>query len=155
KMSNSSSVTHFLLLSFTDTQELQLLLFWLFMAMYLAALLGNSLIITTIAWDHHLHIPRYFFLHNLSLLDLGSSSTSVPKAMANSLWDTRDISYSGCVIQLFLIICMISAEVSLLTVVSYGCCIAICKPLHYQTLLGRRAFFHMAAAFWSSEFLYA
>ncbi|KFV19347.1 Olfactory receptor 14I1, partial [Tauraco erythrolophus] len=65
----------------------------------LAALLGNGLIITTIACDHHLHTPMYFFLLNLSRLDLGSISTILPKAMANSLWDTRDISYLGCATQ--------------------------------------------------------
>ncbi|NXG41938.1 O14I1 protein, partial [Psilopogon haemacephalus] len=83
-MSNSSSISHFLLLAFTDTRQLQLLHFCLFLTIYLAALLGNSLIITTIAWDHHLHTPMYFFLLNLSLIDLGCISTTVPKSMANS-----------------------------------------------------------------------
>ncbi|KFZ45830.1 Olfactory receptor 14I1, partial [Antrostomus carolinensis] len=98
-----SSITQFLLLAFTETWELQLLHFWLFLGIYLAALLGNGLIITTIACDHHLHTPMYFFLLNLSLLDLGSISTTLPKAMANSLWDTRAISYLGCAAQVFLI----------------------------------------------------
>ncbi|NWH22286.1 O14I1 protein, partial [Grus americana] len=89
QMSNSSSITEFLLLVFTSTRELQLLHFWLFLGIYLAALLGNGLIITAIACDHHLHTPMYFFLFNLSLLDLGSISTTLPKAMANSLWDSR------------------------------------------------------------------
>ncbi|NXL68980.1 O14AG protein, partial [Chordeiles acutipennis] len=102
QMSNSSSITQFLLLAFADTQELQLLHFWLFLGIYLAALLGNGLIITTIACDHHLHTPMYFFLLNLSLLDLGSISTTLPKSMADSLWDTRAISYLGCAAQLFL-----------------------------------------------------
>uniref|UniRef100_A0A8B9MT81 G-protein coupled receptors family 1 profile domain-containing protein n=1 Tax=Accipiter nisus TaxID=211598 RepID=A0A8B9MT81_9AVES len=83
-MSNHSSITEFLLLAFADTRELQLLHFWLFLGIYLAALLGNGLIITAVACDHHLHTPMYFFLLNLSLLDLGSISTTVPKAMANS-----------------------------------------------------------------------
>ncbi|KFV05514.1 Olfactory receptor 14I1, partial [Tauraco erythrolophus] len=91
-----SSITQFVLLVFADTQKLQLLTFSLFLGIYLAALLGNGLIITTIACDHHLHTPMYFFLLNLSLLDLGSISTTLPKAMANSLWDARDISFSGC-----------------------------------------------------------
>ncbi|KFV02890.1 Olfactory receptor 14I1, partial [Tauraco erythrolophus] len=99
-----SSITEFLLLALADTRELQLLTFWLFLSIYLAALLGNGLIITTIACDHHLHPPMYFFLLNLSLLDLGSISTTVPKAMANSLWDTRDISYLGCAAQVFLFV---------------------------------------------------
>ncbi|KFP11573.1 Olfactory receptor 14J1, partial [Egretta garzetta] len=70
--SNSSSITHFLLLAFVDTRELQLLHFWLFLGIYLAALLGNGLIIITVACDHRLHTPMYFFLFNLALLDLGA-----------------------------------------------------------------------------------
>ncbi|XP_053911892.1 olfactory receptor 14A16-like [Cuculus canorus] len=154
-MSNSSSITQFLLLAFADTWELQLLHFWLFLGIYLAALLGNGLIITTIACDHHLHTPMYFFLLNLSVLDLGSISTTVPKSMANSLWDNRAISYSGCVSQVFLFAFFISAEFSLLTIMSYDRYVAICKPLHYGTLLGSRACVHMAAAAWGAGFLNA
>ncbi|KAM6364688.1 olfactory receptor 14A16-like [Pluvialis apricaria] len=109
-MSNSSSITKFLLLQFADTRELQLLHFWLFLAIYLAALLGNGLIITIVACDHRLHIPMYFFLLNLSLLDLGSISTTVPKSMANSLWDTRDIAFLGCAAQIFRAVLRIPSE---------------------------------------------
>ncbi|XP_029862020.1 olfactory receptor 14C36-like [Aquila chrysaetos chrysaetos] len=154
-MSNSSSITEFLLLAFADTWELQLLHFWLFLGIYLAALLGNGLIITAVACDHRLHTPMYFFLLNLSLLDLGSISTTVPKAMANSLWDTRAISYPGCAAQVFLFVFLISAEYFLLTVMAYDRYVAICKPLHYGTLLGSRACVHMAAAAWGSGFLSA
>ncbi|NWU73897.1 O14I1 protein, partial [Pterocles burchelli] len=155
QMSNSSSVTQFLLLAFADTRELQLLHFWLFLGIYLAVLLGNSLIITAVACDHRLHTPMYFFLLSLSVLDLGSISTTVPKAMANSLWDTRDISYTGCAAQLFFFVLLIAAEYFLLTVMAYDRCVAICKPLHYGTLLGSRACVHMAGAAWGSGFLYA
>ena len=110
KMSNGSSITQFLLLAFTDTRELQLLHFWLFLGIYLAALLGNGLIITTVACDHHLRTPMYFFLLNLSLLDLGSISTTLPKAMANSLWDTRAISYLGCAAQVFFFLFLMVGE---------------------------------------------
>ncbi|XP_074878189.1 olfactory receptor 14A16-like [Buteo buteo] len=154
-MSNSSSITEFLLLAFAEMRELQLLHFWLFLAIYLAALLANGLIITAIACDHRLHAPMYFFLLNLSLLDLGSISTTVPKAMANSLWDTRAISYPGCAAQVFLLVFLISAEYFLLTVMAYDRYVAICKPLHYGTLLGSRACVHMAAAAWGSAFLTA
>ncbi|XP_068280298.1 olfactory receptor 14J1-like [Nyctibius grandis] len=155
QMSNSSSITKFLLLAFADTRELQLLHFWLFLGIYLAALLGNGLIITAVAYDHRLHTPMYFFLLNLSLLDLGSISTTLPKSMANSLWDTRDISYAGCAAQVFFFVFLIAAEYSLLTIMAYDRYVAICKPLHYGTLLGTRACVHMAAAAWGSCFLYA
>ncbi|XP_068025038.1 olfactory receptor 14A16-like [Melanerpes formicivorus] len=154
-MSNSSSITHFLLLPFPGTRQLQLLHFCLFLAIYLAALLGNGLIITTIAWHHHLHTPMYFFLLNLALLDLGAISTTVPKSMANSLRDTRDISYAGCVLQLFFFIFLMSAEYFLLTVMSYDRYVAICRPLHYETLLGSRVCLHLAAAAWVCGFLHA
>ncbi|XP_074023649.1 olfactory receptor 14J1-like [Numenius arquata] len=154
-MPNSSSITQFLLLGFTDTRELQLLHFGLFLGIYLAALLGNALIITAIACDHRLHTPMYFFLLNLSVLDLGSISTTVPKSMANSLWDTRAISYWGCAAQLFFFFFCIGAEFYLLTVMAYDRYVAICQPLHYGTLLGSRACVHMAAAAWGSGFLNA
>ncbi|KAM6065606.1 olfactory receptor 14A16-like [Chlamydotis macqueenii] len=154
-MFNSSSITEFLLLAFTDTRELQLLHFWLFLGIYLAALLANGLIITAIACDHHPHTPMYFFLLNLSLLDLGCISTTVPKAMANSLWDTRAIPYAGCAAQVFFFLFFIAAEFYLLTVMAYDRYVAICRPLHYRTLLGSRACVHMAAAAWGSGFLCA
>uniref|UniRef100_A0A8C3JQ54 Olfactory receptor n=1 Tax=Calidris pygmaea TaxID=425635 RepID=A0A8C3JQ54_9CHAR len=155
QMSNGSSITEFLLLAFADTRELQLVHFWLFLGIYLAALLGNGLIITTIASDHRLHTPMYFFLLNLSLIDLGSISTTVPKLMANSLWDFRAISYWGCAAQAIFFLLFLSAEASLLTVMSYDRYVAICKPLHYGTLLGSRACVHMAAAAWGTGFLNA
>ncbi|XP_009571165.1 PREDICTED: olfactory receptor 14J1-like, partial [Fulmarus glacialis] len=147
-MSKSSSITKFLLLQLADTRELQLLHFWLFLGIYLIALPGDGLIITAIACDHRLHTPMYFFLLNLSLLDLGSISTTLPKTMANSLWDTRAISYSGCAAQAFFFF-LITAEYSLLSIMAYDRYVAICKPLHYGTLLGSRACVHMAAASWA------
>ncbi|KAK4807497.1 hypothetical protein QYF61_023720 [Mycteria americana] len=152
KMSNNNSITEFLLLVLADTRELQLLHFWLFLGIYLAALLGNSLIIAAVACDHRLHTPMYFFLLNFSLLDLGSISTTVPQAMANCLWDNRAISYAGCAAQVFLFVFFISAEFYLLTVMAYDRYIAICKPLHYGTLLGSRACAKIAAAAWGSIF---
>uniref|UniRef100_A0A8B9QWT5 Olfactory receptor n=1 Tax=Anas platyrhynchos TaxID=8839 RepID=A0A8B9QWT5_ANAPL len=154
-MSNSSFPTEFLLLTLADTRELQLLHFGLFLGIYLAALLGNGLIITAIACDHHLHTPMYFFLLNLSLIDLGSISTIVPKAMANSLWDTTTISYAGCATQVFFFIVFVTAEFYLLTIMAYDRYIAICKPLHYRTILDSRACVNMAAAVWGCTFLYA
>ncbi|CAN8175584.1 unnamed protein product [Coccothraustes coccothraustes] len=154
-MSNSSSISHFLLLALADTRQLQLLHFCLLLGISLAALLGNGLIISAVACGHHLHTPMFFFLLNLALADLGSICTTVPKAMHNSLWDTRNISYEGCAAQLFLFVFFISTEVSLLTVMCYDRYVSICKPLHYGTLLGSRACAHMAAAAWASAFLNA
>ncbi|NXY54829.1 O14I1 protein, partial [Callaeas wilsoni] len=102
KMSNSSSVSHFLLLALADTRQLQLLHVCLLLGLSLAALLGNGLLISAVAWDQHLHTSMFFFLLNRALCDLGSICTTVPKAMYNSLWDTRHIwhiSYPGCAAQ--------------------------------------------------------
>uniref|UniRef100_A0A8C3MTP8 Uncharacterized protein n=1 Tax=Geospiza parvula TaxID=87175 RepID=A0A8C3MTP8_GEOPR len=120
---------------FSYTRQLQLLHFCLLLGISLAALLGNGLIISAVTCGHHLHTPMFFFLLNLALSDLGSICTTVPKAMHNSLWDTRNISYTGCM--------------------CYDRYVSICKPLHYGTLLGSRACAHMAAAAWASAFLNA
>ncbi|NXN20260.1 O14AG protein, partial [Indicator maculatus] len=85
----------------------------------------------------------------------GAISTTVPKSLANSLRNTRDISYAGCAAQVFLFVFFLSAEVSLLTIMSYDRYIAICRPLHYETLLGSRVCVHLAAAAWASGALYA
>ncbi|RMC03848.1 hypothetical protein DUI87_19601 [Hirundo rustica rustica] len=93
-MSNSSSISHFLLLALADTRQMQLLHFCLFLGISLAALLGNGLIISAVACGHHLHTPMFFFLLNLALTDLGSICTTVPKAMHNSLWGTSTIMFA-------------------------------------------------------------
>ncbi|KAM3654391.1 olfactory receptor 14J1-like [Ammospiza maritima maritima] len=154
-MSNSSSIRQFLLLALADMRQLQLLHFFLLLGISLAALLGNGLIISAVACSHHLHMPMFFFLLNLALSDLGSICTTVPKAMHNSLWDTRNISYTGCAAQIFFFLFFISAEYFLLTIMCYDRYVSICKPLHYGTLLGSRACAHMAAAAWASAFLNA
>ncbi|XP_066062108.1 olfactory receptor 14J1-like [Chamaea fasciata] len=154
-MSNSSSISHFLLLALADMWQLQLLHFCLFLGISLAALLGNGLIISAVACGHHLHSPMFFFLLNLALTDLGSILTTVPKAMHNSLWDTRTISYEGCAEQVFFFLFLMGAEFSLLTIMCYDRYVSICKPLHYGTLLDSRACAHMAAAAWASAFLYS
>ncbi|XP_068521115.1 olfactory receptor 14C36-like [Anas acuta] len=97
----------------------------------------------------------YFFLLNLALLDLGCISTTLPKAMANALWNTRAISYQGCAAQVFFLVFLIGSEFFLLTVMAYDRYVAICKPLHYGSLLGSRACAQMAAAAWGSGFLNA
>ncbi|XP_068855646.1 olfactory receptor 14I1-like [Aphelocoma coerulescens] len=154
-MSNSSSISHFLLLALADTRQLQLLHFCLFLGISLAALLGSGLIISAIACGQHLHSPMFFFLLSLALSDLGSICTTVPKAMHNSLWGTRHISYSARAAQLFLLLFFIGAEYFLLTIMCYDHYVSTCKALHYGTLLGSRACAHMAAAAWASAFLYA
>ncbi|XP_066843150.1 olfactory receptor 14C36-like [Anser cygnoides] len=97
----------------------------------------------------------YFFLLNLALLDLGTITTTVPKAMANSLWDTTAISYSGCATQVLFFFFLIGGEYCLLTIMAYDRYIAICKPLHYGTIMTSRTCVNMAAAAWGSGFFNA
>ncbi|XP_023969743.1 olfactory receptor 14A16-like [Chrysemys picta bellii] len=154
-MSNQTFVTEFLLLGFSDVRELQILHFVAFLLLYLASLLGNLLIITAIAFDLHLHNPMYFFLMNLSILDFGSISVTIPKSMANSLTNTRWIPYSGCVAQVFFYIFFASANFALLTIMAYDRYVAICQPLHYEMMMNRRACVQMAASAWISGILYS
>ncbi|CAM4559950.1 unnamed protein product [Lepidochelys kempii] len=88
----------------------------------------------------------YFFLINLGILDLGSISVTIPKSMANSFMNTRSISYSGCVAQVFLVVFFTSADFALLTIMAYERYVAICQPLYYETLMNRTACVQMAAS---------
>ncbi|XP_006135764.2 olfactory receptor 14A16-like isoform X2 [Pelodiscus sinensis] len=154
-MSNRTTVTKFLLLGFSDVRELQILHVVVFLVVYLAALLGNLLIITAIALDHRLHTPMYFFLVNLSILDLGSISVTVPKSMVNTLMHTRSISFPACVSQVFFFLVFAAADLSLLTVMAYDRYVAICHPLHYERVMSRRACVQMGVGAWITSILYS
>ncbi|XP_024077241.2 olfactory receptor 14I1-like [Terrapene carolina triunguis] len=154
-MSNRTTLTQFLLLGFSDIWELQILHFVVFLVIYLAALMGNLLIITAVALDHHLHTPMYFFLVNLSIIDLGSISVTIPKSMVNSLINSSSISYAGCVTQVFFLIFLMGADFSLLTIMAYDRYVAICQPLHYESVMNWRACVQMAVSAWISGILYS
>ncbi|XP_067424140.1 olfactory receptor 14A16-like [Emydura macquarii macquarii] len=153
-MLNGTTTTEFLLLEFSDSRELQILHFVVFLVIYLAAVMGNLLIIMAIAFDHHLHTPMYFLM-NLSVLDLGSVSVTLPKSMLNSLMNTRSISYAGCVAQVFFFLSLLTEDFYLLTVMAYDRYVAICQPLHYERVMNRRACAQMATGAWISGILYS
>ncbi|XP_044842396.1 olfactory receptor 14C36-like [Mauremys mutica] len=154
-MSNRTTLTEFLLLGFSDIRELQILHFVVFLVIYLVGMMGNLLIITAIALDHHLHTPMYFFLMNLSIIDLGSISVTIPKSMINSLMNTRLISYPGCVAQVFLFAVFIAADLALLTIMAYDRYVAICQPLHYERVMNGRSCVQMAASAWITGIVYS
>ncbi|XP_066486002.1 olfactory receptor 14A16-like, partial [Tiliqua scincoides] len=154
-MANQTSITGFLLLQFSDRRALQMLHFVSFLAIYLAALTGNILIISAVVQNQHLHSPMYFFLVNLSLVDICYISTTVPKSMANSLSNNSLISFSGCATQVFLVVALAGNEVGLLTVMAYDRYVAICNPLRYGLIMKWNYCFHMAAASWLSSVLFA
>ncbi|XP_053215950.1 olfactory receptor 14A16-like [Podarcis raffonei] len=154
-MDNQTSVSEFLLLEFSEVRELQMLHFFLFLGMFLATVTGNLLIIFAVAFDHHLHTPMYFFLVNLAMQDLGSVSVIIPKSMANSLMNTRHISYFGCVVQVLSFLFFVGCDVFLLTVMAYDRYVAICDPLQYEMVMNRRACTQMVAGVWVGGLLHA
>ncbi|XP_048343491.1 olfactory receptor 14A16-like [Sphaerodactylus townsendi] len=155
QMHNLTSFSDFLLLGFSDIQELQILNFFGFAAIYLAAMTGNLLIIVAVALDHHLHTPMYFFLVNLAIVDLGLISVLVPKAMANCLMDSRSISYFGCAAQVFMYLLFAGSDFSFLVIMAHDHYVAICSALQYETIMHKGSCIWMAAGAWISGLLYA
>ncbi|XP_027709821.1 olfactory receptor 14A2-like [Vombatus ursinus] len=147
-MANLTVVTGSLLMGFSNIWELQVLHAIFFLLIYLVAIMGNILIFTLISLDGKLHTPMYFFLKNLSFLDLCLLSTTIPKSIANSLTRTCYISFWGCVSQLFLMVLFVASELFLLTMMSCDRYVAICQPLHYELIMTRGACVKMAAASW-------
>ncbi|XP_036742918.2 olfactory receptor 14C36-like [Manis pentadactyla] len=137
-MANSTMVTEFLLMGFSEVLELRVLHALLFLLMYLATLLGNLLIISATTLDQNLHTPMYFFLRNLSILDVCYVSVTVPKACVNSLIDNRTISRAGCAAQIFLVIYCVYVELLFLTIMAHDRYVAICQPLNYPLIMNRQ-----------------
>ncbi|XP_066485904.1 olfactory receptor 14A16-like [Tiliqua scincoides] len=154
-MANNSRVTEFLLHGFSDIQELQILHSIIFLIVYLGAVMENLLIITVIIYSPHLHTPMYFFLANLSFQDIGSISVTVPKSVANSLMNTQVISYSGCVSQVFFLVFFMISHFYLLGVMAYDRYVAICNPLHYETLMNKKTCIQLATSAWTGGLLYS
>ncbi|XP_072494374.1 olfactory receptor 5B12-like [Notamacropus eugenii] len=134
-MENRSEVNEFILVGLTDAPELQVPLFIVFAIIYLITLVGNLVIIALISWDSHLHTPMYFFLSNLSLVDFGYSSAITPKVIAIFLMEDKIISYNGCAAQFFFFVAFTTAENFLLAAMAYDRHAAVCKPLHYTTIM--------------------
>ncbi|XP_036624188.1 olfactory receptor 14A2-like [Trichosurus vulpecula] len=145
---NLTMVTGFFLMDFSNIWELQALHAMSFLLIYLVALIGNLLIFTLITLDGHLHTPMYFFLKNLSFLDLCLISVTVPKSIENSLSRSCSISFFGCVLQVFLVILFAGSEILLLIVMSYDRYIAICQPLRYKTIMNKGFCRRMATSSW-------
>ncbi|XP_034278825.1 olfactory receptor 14A16-like [Pantherophis guttatus] len=150
-MDNQSITSDFMLFNFTEREELKMFYFFVFIVLYLAVLTGNLLIISVILCDHHLHNPMYFFLMNLAIQDLGAISVIVPKSIANILMNTRHISYFGCVCQVFFVVFFMSSDFWILTVMAYDRYVAICNPLHYETIMNKQASICMILAVWVSS----
>ncbi|KAK1342681.1 hypothetical protein QTO34_015447 [Cnephaeus nilssonii] len=118
--------------------ELQPLIFGLFLSMYLITMFGNLLIILAVSSDSHLHTPMYFFLSNLSLIDICFTSTTVPKMLWNIQTQSKAITYEGCITQIYFYILFAVLDNFILTVMAYDRYVAICHPLHYLVIMNPR-----------------
>ncbi|CAM5158006.1 unnamed protein product, partial [Eretmochelys imbricata] len=145
---NRTAVTEFILLGFGDVPELKILLFLMFLAIYMATMFGNMLITALVVADQHLHSPMYFFLGNLSCLETCYTSTILPRMLASLLTGDKTISFSGCITQLYFFCALAATECCLLAAMSYDRYLAICKPLHYSTLMNSRFCLQLAAGSW-------
>ncbi|KAM7140921.1 olfactory receptor 7A17-like [Molossus nigricans] len=132
---NGTQISEFLLLGLSQALELQPLIFGLFLSMYLITVLGNLLIIMAVSSDSHLHTPMYFFLSNLSLVDICFTSTTIPKMLVNIQTKSQVITYKDCITQMWFYILFTVLDDFILTVMAYDRFVAICRPLHYTIIM--------------------
>ncbi|XP_064148046.1 olfactory receptor 4L1-like [Loxodonta africana] len=133
---NTSMITEFVLLGLTSTWELEIFFFLIFLLSYAAIMAGNRLIVVTVTFDFHLNsTPMYFLLGNLSFLDMTISTITTPKMITDFLREKKTISLWGCMVQMFFLHFLGGSEMTLLVVMAVDWYIAICKPLHYTTIM--------------------
>ena len=154
-MLNRTSVTEFLLLGVTDIQVLQPVLFVIFLATYIVSLAGNGAILMVVISDSRLHSPMYFFLGNLSCLDICYFTVTLTKMMGNSLSTHKTISFLGCISQLHFFHFLGSTEAMLLAVMAFDRFVAMCKPLHYTLTMNHQVCIQMAVTVWIIGFFHA
>ncbi|XP_075409187.1 olfactory receptor 7A17-like [Tenrec ecaudatus] len=135
---NKTRASEFILLGLSEEAELQPLLFWIFLFMYLVTFIGNLLIILAIITDSHLHTPMYFFLSNLSFADICFTSTTIPQMLLNIKTQSKVITYEGCLSQMYFFMLFGGLDNFLLTVMAYDRFVAICHPLHYMVIMNPR-----------------
>ncbi|XP_053164888.1 olfactory receptor 5V1-like [Hemicordylus capensis] len=147
-MENQSSIKEFIFLGFSNHPDLGVFFFLVFLAIYTVTLVGNALIITLIRMDPIFNTPMYYFLSNLSFLDICYTSVTVPVMLTNFFRPQKTISYEGCIVQLFFLIVCAGTECVLLAVMAYDQYVAICSPLHYSSIMSKSACMKMAAFSW-------
>ncbi|XP_053418441.1 olfactory receptor 5F1 [Nycticebus coucang] len=150
---NYTSLTEFVLLGLTDTLELQIIFFLLFLMIYTLTLLGNAGMILLIRTDSRLHTPMYFFLANLSFVDICYSSTITPKMLVDLLSEKRTISFAGCFLQMYFFIALATIECILFGLMAYDRYVAICNPLLYSLVMSRTVCLKMSAGAFAAGLL--
>ncbi|XP_002930347.1 olfactory receptor 4F6 [Ailuropoda melanoleuca] len=146
---NQSVVLEFVFLGLATSPEIQLLLFLFSCVFYVASLTGNLLIVLTVTSDPHLQSPMYFLLANLSIIDLIFCSSTAPKMIYDLLRECKTISFGGCVVQIFFIHAVGGTEMVLLIAMAFDRYVAICKPLHYLTIMTPRRCLLFLVASWT------
>ncbi|EHB04088.1 Olfactory receptor 1J2, partial [Heterocephalus glaber] len=145
---NQSNVSKFLLLGLHFQPDQQAVFFTLFLAMYLTTVLGNLLIILLIKLDSHLHTPMYFFLSHLAFIDVTFSSVTVPKMLMDIQTNLKSIPFAGCISQMYFFIFFTDLDSFLITSMAYDRYVAICRPLHYTTIMKEELCILLVAISW-------
>ncbi|KAM9120718.1 olfactory receptor 5BS1-like [Pangshura tecta] len=154
-MENQTTVTEFILMGLSSDPKLQVFLFLVFLVIYLITLMGNMLIMLVIRADPHLHTPMYFFLSNLSFVDLCYSSITVPKMLVNFLSEQKTISIDNCLIQMFFFLASGTTEIFMLSAMAYDRYEAICHPLNYIQNMSKWVCIQLACGAWTIGFTVA
>ena len=152
---NLTWVSEFVFLGLSQTQELQLFLFLVFLLVYTTTVMGNLLIMITVTSDSRLHTPMYFLLRNLAVIDLCYSTVTSPKMLVDFLHETKTISYQGCMAQIFFFHLLGGGTVFFLSVMAYDRYIAISRPLHYITIMNTRVCVGLVVAAWVGGFVHS
>ncbi|KAL6094061.1 hypothetical protein STEG23_012808 [Scotinomys teguina] len=152
---NRTTTTEFLLLGLSGESDQEEVVFGMFLGMYMVTISGNFLIILAISCDPHLHTPMYFFLANLSSVDICFSSVTVPKALVNHVVGSKSISYTECMAQMYCMIAFGNMDSFLLSVMAYDRYVAICHPLHYTMMMRPRLCVLLVAISWVITNLHA
>ncbi|XP_069484480.1 olfactory receptor 5AR1-like [Ambystoma mexicanum] len=150
---NHTTAREFFLLGLSNLPDLQALYFFIFLIIYLTTLSGNSLLLLLVVTDGQLHTPMYFFLSNLSFIDICFSSTVAPKLLENTLGKNRRISFLGCAAQMYFSLALGAAECITLAIMAWDRYVAICNPLRYATIVSGRLCLWFAGSAWAIGFL--